>query len=190
LRIVWNACGGDSDFAKIVRLLILLGCRRQEIGSLRWGELDLDDGVLAIPGSRTKSGNALALVLPDAALAILSSTPRRDSVFVFGGAAGFLSWSTSMATLRRRITTPMAQWSLHDLRRTFRSGLGRIGVPPHIAERLVGHAVGGVEAIYDRYRYTSEMQNALATWASHVTSVVEGRAPTVLALKRAHRAAT
>jgi integrase len=183
LRTVWNACDGDSDFDRIVRLLILLGCRRQEIGSLKWDEIDFTAATITIPGSRTKAGNTLELALPDVALEILRSTPRRDGDFLFGGAAGFSSWSIAMAALRRRIAVPMAQWSLHDLRRTFRSGHGRLGTPPHIAERLVGHAVGGsIEKIYDRYAYTGEMRDALLKWADHVAAIVEGRERKVVPL--------
>ena len=181
LRIVWNACRSDGDFDKIVRLLILLGNRRQEIGSLRWDEVDLDAGTITIPGSRTKAGNTLELTLPDTALEILRSVERRDGDFIFGGAAGFTSWSIAMAALRKRVSEPMPQRSLHDLRRSFRSGCGRLGIPPHIAERLVGHSVGSVnEKIYDRYAYGSEMRDALLKWEAHLLAVVEGRRPKVL----------
>jgi integrase len=89
-----------------------------------------------------------------------------------------------MVALRKRITEPMAQWSLHDLRRSFRSGLGRLGVPPHIAERLVGHAVGGaVEKIYDRYTYAGEMRDALLKWEAHIAAIVEGREQKVVPLR-------
>jgi integrase len=183
LRIVWNACDRDSNFDKIVRLLILLGCRRQEIGSLKWNELDLDAGPVTIPGKRTKSGNTLELALPGMALEILRSVPRRDDGdFVFG-AAGFVSWSMAVSMLRKRMAGPMAPWVLHDLRRSFRSGLGRIGVLPHIAERLVGHSVGGTNGkIYDRHTYRAEMRNALLRWADHVLVTVEGRGGKVVSM--------
>ena len=186
LRLVWNACDdGDRSFDQIVRLLILLGCRRQEIGGLKWSEIDLDAGTLTIAGDRTKGGDTLELALPDAAIAILRSVPRRDSDFVFG-ATGFTSWSIAMAALRQRIAEPIEPpWTIHDLRRTFRSGLGRLGVPPHVAERLVGHAQGGVQAIYDRYSYRAEMANALIMWSEHVAAITEGRKRKVLALRSA-----
>ncbi len=62
----------------------------------------------------------------------------------------------------------MVEWTLHDLRRTMRTGLGRIGVPPHIAELLINHVKGGIEAVYDRYSYAAEKRDALARWAAHV----------------------
>jgi integrase len=88
-----------------------------------------------------------------------------------------------MATvaLRHRITAPLAPWSLHDLRRTYRTGLGRLGVRPDISELLINHVKGGVQAIYDRYSYSREKKAALALWVEHVASLVEEREPKVLA---------
>ena len=80
---------------------------------------------------------------------------------------------------------PLAPWTLHDLRRTMRTGLGKLGVPPHVAELAINHVKGGVEAIYDRYRYQREIAAALAQWAEHVLALVEGRASNVVALQSA-----
>jgi hypothetical protein len=64
-----------------------------------------------------------------------------------------------------------------------RTGLGKLGVPPHIAELCINHVKGGVEAIYDRHRYQREIGEALALWAEHVLSLVEGRQSKVVALR-------
>jgi hypothetical protein len=65
LATIWSACD-DDDFGRIVRLLILTGCRRQEIGGLTWSEINFDTELLTIPGSRTKNGHTLELGLPSA----------------------------------------------------------------------------------------------------------------------------
>jgi len=81
---VWNGCG-DGNFAKIVRLLILTGCRRREIGSLKWSEIDLAAGTMTISAERTKNGRAHTLTLPPMALDIIKSVPRRDGCdYIFG----------------------------------------------------------------------------------------------------------
>ena len=77
---------------------------------------------------------------------------------------------------------PLAPWRLHDLRRTMRTGLGKIGVQPHIAELAINHVRGGVEAIYDRHRYQGEIRAALAGWAEHVSALREGRDSTLVSL--------
>ena len=89
--------------------------------------------------------------------------------------------------LHTRITTaegkPLPRWTLHDLRRTFRTDLGRLGVPPHVAELCINHVKGGVQAIYDKHRYEREIASALALWAEHVAAVVEGRKSKVVSLR-------
>ena len=179
---VWKA-SGDGDFGRIVKLLILTGARRQEIGSVKWADVDFEAGVLTIPAERAKNGRALELPLPPVAIEILRTTPRRG-VHVFGqNGVGFTGWSIATAAFRKRLPKSTAPFVLHDLRRSARTGFGRIGVPPHIAELLINHVKGGVQAIYDRYSYQAEKAAALARWADHVGAVVEGRAGVVVPLR-------
>jgi integrase len=185
LAQVWNACG-DDDFGRIVRLLILTGCRRDEIGSLKWNEID--DGVLTISATRSKNRKAHALTLPQMALDILKSIPRReDRDFVFGQrGGGYSRWGFYTTALRARLPDSMPAWTLHDLRRTFRTGLGKLGVPPHIAELCINHVRNGIEAVYDRHRYEREIASALAQWSAHVAAIIDGRpASNVTPLRRA-----
>ena len=191
IKAIWNACA-DDDFSRIIRLLILTGCRRSEIGDLKWSEIDLDTGILTIPGERVKNGRTLTLTLAPAALEIIRSVPRRDDrEYVFGdrGRAGFNSWSYCTIALNGRVTTALGRalpaWSLHDIRRSARSGLGRIGIPPHVAELVIGHARPGIQAIYDKHKYESEIAQALARWSDHVLGIVEGRGSKVIPLHSA-----
>ena len=189
LKAAWVACRDDS-FGRIVKLLILLGCRREEIGGLRWDEVDFDAGVITVAGTRTKNGRTLTLPLSASALEILRVQPRRDGrAFVFGKneSAGFSGWSARTVDLRARIMAAGGKppdWRLHDLRRTMRTGLGRLGVPPHIAELAIGHAQRGIKAVYDRYQYESEIAVALARWAEHVTAIVAGSPSKVVPMLR------
>jgi integrase len=189
LAAIWRACD-DSDHGKIIRLLILTGCRREEIGGLKWSEVDLDLGEIKIPGSRTKNHKEHILRLPTLAWDILRSISKREGrEYVFGSRGGaFSAWSYAGLNLELRVTAargePLAPWVLHDIRRTFRTGLGRIGVAPHIAERAINHVKGGVEAVYDRYTYQREIAMALAMWANHVLAIAEGRAGIVTSLRR------
>jgi integrase len=188
IGVIWRACR-DDDFGRITRLLLLCGCRREEIAKLRWSELNLDTGVLTIPGSRTKNHRTLELTLPPLAMEILRSVARRaDHDYVFGGRKGFGAFSYFTHVLNRRIAETegaIAEWRLHDLRRTFRSGLGRLGVAPHIAELAINHARRGVEAIYDRYQYQREIKVALQLWSDHVAAIAEGGKSNIVALRQA-----
>jgi integrase len=190
IRAVWSACA-DDDFGYILRLLILTGCRRSEIGDLRYSELNLEAGILSIPGERIKNGETLTLTLPPVALDILQSVPRRSSqrncVFGNRGKGGFNAWSYATIALNSRITSASGRalppWSLHDIRRTVRSGLGRIGIRPDVAERVIGHAPPKIQEIYDKYKYEPEIAQALARWADHVLGIVEGRGSKVIPLR-------
>ena len=177
LAAVWRACQ-DDDFGRIVKLLILTGCRREEIGGLKWSEIDLDTSVMTIPGTRTKNHKTLVLTLPPVAIDILRSAPKRTGRdFIFGERGGsFSAWSYAKASIHVRIAmaegrTP-PHWTLHDIRRSFRTGLGRLGVRSDIAERVVNHIKGGVEAIYDKFKYEPDIKAALAIWADHVGTIV------------------
>ena len=187
LKAIFDACA-DDDFGNIVKLLTLTGCRRDEIGGLRWDEVD-EAGVLTLPAKRTKNRRTLTLTLPKSALKILHSVPRRrDGPCMFGDPRhGFTGWSAAKRKLDARLTAASKppHWTLHDLRRTMRTGLGRLGVPPHIAELAINHVKAGIVAVYDRYSYQGEVAAALAQWAEHVTAVVEGRKSRVVPMKTA-----
>jgi integrase len=174
IALIWRVCE-DDDFGRIIRLLLLTGCRRQEIGALQWSEVDLTAGLLTIPGSRTKNHQTHSLPLSPAALDLLP--PKRGGrSYVFGtNGPGFGSWAYGKIQFDNRIAglagRPLAAWVIHDLRRTMRTGLGKIGIAPHIAELAINHVRGGVQAIYDRHRYEPEIKAALAAWADHVAAI-------------------
>jgi integrase len=180
IRAVWRACQ-DDDFGRIVKLLLLTGCRRNEIGGLSWNEVNLQTGVLTIPGTRTKSRRELRLTLPAVALEIIKSVPRRaDRQCLFGESGGeYARWGYAKEAIDRRLAEAGHQlrpWVLHDLRRTCRSRLAAIGIRPDIAEMVLGHTSHrqGVIGTYDRHDYAGEVKDALAKWADALMKIVEG----------------
>jgi integrase len=179
IRVIWRHCLED-DFGKIVRLLLLTACRRDEIGGLRWPEIDLTAGKLALPKERTKSKRPHELALPATAVAILESVRRRNSrdTLFGGGASGFCAWSYSTMALNARIAAAegkaLAPYRLHDLRRTVRTRLGKLGVLPHIAELVLNHAghKSGIGGVYDHHDYEPEITEALRRWEAHLLAIV------------------
>lgn len=180
LRLIWRNTL-DDDFGKIVRLLLLTACRRDEIGGLRWPEIDVAASKLLLPKDRTKSKRALELTLPATALAIIQSVQRRNSrdTLFGGGASGFNAWSYNSLALNARITAAdgkaIAPWRLHDLRRTVRTRLGKLGVLPHIAELVLNHAghKSGIGGVYDHHDYGPEIAEALLKWEAHLLAIVQ-----------------
>jgi integrase len=215
LRAIWNACGDDrdlstvdksnlfpakfreqtsgGDYAAIVRLLILTGARRQEVGGLCWSELDLDAGTWTLPSARSKNHRSHCITLPPAALDIIRSVPKRacDELFgsLWGSRRGFQLWGRSKAALDARLkktspsVTSFQPWRLHDLRRTVATRMADIGIEPHVVEATLNHHSGfrsGVAGTYNRSSYAPQIASALTRWASHVAALIAG--PNVIAL--------
>lgn len=177
MAAVWNAADPATDYGRIVRLLLLTGCRREEIGGLRWSEVDLEARTISLPGERTKNGAAHVAPLSDAAIAILSERKAfldrqgRTRECVFGTPDnGFSAWSKNKTKLDE--TSGVSGWTLHDLRRTLRTGLSALGTQPHVAEAVLNHLPTALSRTYDRHQYLAEKAAALAAWASHVAVIL------------------
>jgi len=199
LRSIWLALKDDT-YGAIVRLLILTGCRREEIGALKWSEVNLDEAIISLPSERTKNKNPHEVPLTQAAVAILKEQPRRTlpdgsaCEFVFARVPrGFSDWAGGKADLDQRIiaarkenakqqsraNAQIVPWVLHDFRRTLSTLMHeRLGIQPHIVEACLGHSGGhrrGIAGVYNRSGYRAEKRRALEVWADHVLALVEGR---------------
>ena len=182
LAAIWKACR-DDDYGRIVRLLILTGQRRDEVGAMSWSEIHEEKALWAIPKERTKNGLPHDVPLSDAALEILHSAPHRDGrALIFGdGAGGFQGWSKAKAALDKRIAeagTKVRSWRLHDLRRTTATRLGELGTLPHVVEAILNHISGhkaGVAGVYNRATYAKEKRDALDRWTENVLELVRER---------------
>jgi integrase len=170
LAEVWRVAAGT--FGDIIRLLLLTGQRRNEIGQLRWSEIDFERKMIVFPPERTKNKLRHELPLAPQALAILQERHTKvggDHVFrEFNWYRGKLALD---ATLKG-----VAPWILHDLRRTCATGMAELGVQPHIIEAVLNHVSGhkaGVAGIYNRARYERDMREALQRWADHIDQITK-----------------
>ena len=67
-------------------------------------------------------------------------------------------------------------WRHHDLRRTIVSGMARLGIPPHVADKILNHQAGtisGVAAVYQRHDFLTERKEALDRWGIHVEQIIK-----------------
>jgi len=184
LAAIWRACD-DNEYGKIIKLLILTGCRRQEIGDLRWSEINLDEGTFTIPAERSKNEHEHTLPLMPMVLEIIGSVPQRATRDqLFGQRShGFTTWHVGKRVIDDR--SGVAGWVVHDIRRSVATGLANLGVLPHVIEAVLNHQSGhraGVAGIYNRSRYEREVRAALALWANHVQTIVTGQKRKVLPL--------
>lgn len=179
IRAIWSTLRDHDDFGHIVKLLFFTGCRRNEIGGLCWSELNLNTGTMTLPALRTKSGRGHQLSLPPQAVEVLRQCPRKaDRDLLFGHRGGqFCSWGWSKMRLDRDLAAAgykLEAWSLHDIRRTARTRFGKIGIKPHVAELVLGHAAHktGIVGTYDHHDYADEIADALARWATTLTGII------------------
>jgi integrase len=172
IAAIWKACNG-SDFSRIVKLLTLTGQRRQEIGGLKWSEIDLGAKLIVLPASRTKNHRAHDVPLSPLAISILpEQVEGRD--YLFGRADGFRGYARAKAALDA--ASGVQGWRTHDIRRTVATLMGeKLGILPHVIEAILNHQSGsksGVAGIYNRSRYLEDCRAALDRWAAHVAALV------------------
>jgi integrase len=173
IAAVWLNADHANGYGTILKLLLLTGCRRDEIGGLKWNEVDLNARTITIPGSRTKNGEQHVVPLSGTAMSILAGiTPRDGYEHVFGRtlAAGFSGWSSAKAEFDAQ--AKLANWVVHDLRRTVRTGIDKLGVLPHICEAVLNHLPPKLVRTYNRNTYETEKRNALNAWATHLKVII------------------
>jgi integrase len=178
LAQVWRAAVGMGDYGVILRLLILTGQRKSEIGDLSWPEIDVQHKQIELPATRTKNKRAHIVPLSELAMAIINEVLRRNRRdFLFGGGSrGFQGWSRCKARLDEQLPKDMEPWCVHDLRRSVITHLNERGfADPHVIEAIANHVSGHkafVAGIYNRSAYAAQKRAGLDTWAAHVKKMV------------------
>lgn len=177
IRAFWVCTAEMGTYGALVRLLLLTAQRCTKVATMLWD--DLADGVWAISTDRREKGNGERLRLPQLALDVIAKQPRlAGNPYVFavaGGKGHFNSFSQRKDELDRKLRQLMPDippWIIHDLRRTARSLLSRAGIRPDVAERVLGHAIPGVEGVYDRHSYDEERAEALSRLARLVEMII------------------
>jgi integrase len=157
-----------------VQFLALTGQRREEVAQLKWHEIDAQARTWCMPAERTKNGRAHIIHLSEPARAVISEHLGELEGYVFATSRGknFQSFKEAKRTLDR--LCGVGGWRLHDLRRTVVSGMARLGVPPHVADKILNHQSGtisGVAAVYQRHEFLAERKEALDRWGAHVEHI-------------------
>jgi integrase len=185
IREVWAAAGEmRNPFGSMVRFILLTATRRNEAAEMRRSELA--GGVWTILAARNKSKRDVVIPLSTAAQAILGSLPVIGDgrlVFTYNGrrpAGGFTKFKKRLDQ-----ASGVAGWRLHDLRRSARSLMSRAGVNSDIAERCLGHVIGGVRGVYDRHAYLDEKRLAFEKLAALLESIVDIQKKNVVPLRGA-----
>jgi integrase len=188
IRALVRATEDAGTFGAIIKVLLLTAQRREKVASMRWDEVV--DGEWQIASEDREKSHAGKLRLPPIVRELIQAEPRiagNPYVFAAGHGRGpFNSFSQRKQELDNKLPA-MPPWVLHDLRRTARSLMARAGVLPHICERVLGHAIPGVEGVYDRHEYNEEKAVALAKLAQLVETIVNPPTGNVVAIRRRKR---
>ncbi len=202
IRILWPVLNETGTFGALVKTLLLTAQRRDEVALMSRGEIG-KDGIWTIPAERHKTKKPNFVPLSEAALAVIDAQPKPDDcdyVFPSRARTPFSAFGKSKVALdkavleamRRQATkranvAPLANWTLHDLRRTGKTLMVRAGVRPDISERVLGHVIGGVEGTYDRHSYADEKRDALERLASMVERILNSSTSNLAALNEQHQ---
>jgi integrase len=166
----------------IVRLLILTGQRRGEIGLMQWKWIDEENRIITFPAEATKNNRSHTFPIGNMAAEILAGLPRIGE-FVFpatqerrtGIPVRVVNGWSNQKTRFDKTAEGVAPWTLHDLRRTFATNLAALGTPIHVTEKLLNHisgTVSGVAAVYNRHAYMDEMRAAIDAWEKRLASLL------------------
>jgi integrase len=163
-----------GPYGGVVELLALTGQRREEVAGSTWDEFDLDQRIWMLPKARTKNAKQHTTYLSAQAIVVLRRMKRQGPfVFSVDGTKRFQAFSLAKRALDDM--SGITNWRLHDLRRTCVSGMARLGIPPHVADKILNHQAGtisGVAAVYQRHEFLAERQEALERWGRHIDCIV------------------
>jgi integrase len=182
LTALWRAIDKLPQLPRAYfRVVVLTGARRNEVRGMAWSELDLDEGLWRLPAERNKSRRPFDIPLSPPVVETLRALPR------IGPMTFALDGKRPMAVHQLielvRGDAGLIDVRLHDLRRTLRTGLAELGVSFEVAERVLNHAVPGLQAVYNRHNYMAEKRTALALWAEHVLSLAAKREATLVVFR-------
>ncbi len=166
----------DPQLTRIFKLLLVCGQRRSETTHMKWSELDLAEGRWELPGARTKSGRPHFVPLTRLALGLIGEDDGHEYVFHRPDGSPIPVNTVSHAMWRHRKTLGFEAnpVTVHDLRRSFASGLSKLGIERLVISKLLAHAEGGVTQIYDRWDYWERKQLAMESWAEQLQAIITG----------------
>ncbi|MES2175448.1 MAG: tyrosine-type recombinase/integrase [Pseudomonadota bacterium] len=171
IRSVLCVCANEPyPFGQFVPLLLATAQRRGEVSQMKWSQVDLDAKQWVIPAELSKNGKPHVVPLNDFALQMLTAVPRFegcDWVFTTTRRSPISGFSKALRHVHAGSGT--SGWRFHDLRRTATTGMARLGVLPHVVEKILNHTSGivsGIAAVYNLFQYQAERREALDKWGS------------------------
>jgi integrase len=190
IAALWRACQTmGAPFGAMIMLLLATAQRRGEITWIENAELDLERRLWTIPAAKAKNRKEHLVPLSSLAVEILAAVPELvDGRYVFSTREDTRVSGFSKAKRRADQLSGVADWTLHDLRRTATTGMAELKVDRRVISKLLNHTprgVIGVTAIYDRYEYLDERAEAMERWAERLRGIVNPPPANVVPLRGA-----
>jgi integrase len=175
LRSLWLAAEAVGyPFGDLVKMLLLTGCRLNEVAGARWPEFD--DKLWTIPPARFKSNSMHRIPITDDLAALLAKLPRFTSGdFLFSnrfGKAPVSGFGHAKERIDAHMPADMPPWCFHDIRRTLRTRLSALRIDDKVAEMLIGHGKRGLDRVYDQHKFEPEIRDALTRWHALLRSII------------------
>jgi integrase len=156
-------------YKKLALLLIIFGCRTQEIRRSEWKEWDFESLIWTVPKEHSKIGVTITRPIPESLVPYLQEIRKETGKtgYVLGGLKPASSVSNFGRSLWEKLNHQNS-WTFHDLRRTMATRMNDLGVMPHVVDHLLSHVVGGVSGVYNRSQYFPDKKEALEKWLDYL----------------------
>ncbi|MBY8180453.1 tyrosine-type recombinase/integrase [Vibrio fluvialis] len=161
-------------YRNLALLLVVFGCRTQELRLSKVAEWDLDEMIWTVPKEHSKTGSEIKRPIPDQLKGYLQSViVQARSEYLLGELKRPETVSGFGGRLWKKLEHKEA-WTLHDLRRTFATLLNDMQIEPYVVEQLLGHSLGGVMKIYNRSQHIEKKKAALELWLAKLNDIATG----------------
>ncbi|NWO06917.1 MAG: tyrosine-type recombinase/integrase [Alteromonadaceae bacterium] len=173
-----------------IKLLLLTGARNSEVREAKWNEFDFENRIWTLPKERSKSGVAIRRALTDEMIQLVNAMRATPSpTYVFGSMDNdfqkpITTHAIQRAVRRLRAKLKMDDWRVHDFRRSLATRLSEQGIQPHIVEKILGHSLGGVLAVYNRHDWIDKQNEAYEIWYQLVIAAAEQAAGNITAVQQ------
>lgn len=150
-------------------LLVVFGARTVEVRLSQISEWNMIEKTWTVPEAHSKTNEKIIRPIPDGIFPLIKSLSEKNKKS--GYLLGELKENTAVSSTGARVWGRLGhadRWRLHDLRRTFSTGMNDLGIPPHIVELLLGHSLPGIMAVYNRSLYMPEKLDALNKWVERL----------------------
>jgi integrase len=180
IRLLWPRFAAlGYPFGPFLQMALATGQRREEVARMRWADINFGERLWVLPPEATKAARGHVVPLATLAMALLEGLPKLGTyVFTTTGDRPISGFSKAksrldvMGTSDGTNTCILAPWTIHDLRRTAATEMGRLGVTRLVISKVLNHADRSVTGIYDRHGYLQEKRNALGAWVSYLDGLV------------------